>query len=135
MVPFMAHHTRAIVGDAFDDGYARKLEAAGPAVTFLRDGQPVAAGGLAILFPGVAEAWALIGAGVPALPLVRGFRRMLDLETTMLGLHRIQAHARADADLACRLLQHLGFAAEGLALAFGPDRSDHVLYGRVTPCS
>jgi hypothetical protein len=133
IIPFMPEHAIALAGTAIGAEYAAKLQAAGPAVTFLEDGAPVAVGGLAILFAGVAEAWCVIGEA-PALPLVRSLRRLLDLETAMLGLHRIQAHARADADGACRLLVHLGFAAEGLARAFGPDRSDHVLYGRVT-CS
>lgn len=80
----------------------------GPAPT------PIACAGLAELWPGTAEAWALTSHQVArhGLAFHRAARRMLPAMARRLGLTRIQATVLADFGPGIRWLEGLGFTRE-----------------------
>jgi RimJ/RimL family protein N-acetyltransferase len=47
-------------------------------------------------------------------------------------VRRIDATARADFPPAGRMLEMLGFEAEGLMKQYGPDGASHYIYARIT---
>lgn len=47
------------------------------------------------------------------------------------GMHRLEAHVRTDFYPGMRLMELLGFKSEGIAVSFGPDKSDHISYARI----
>ncbi len=99
----------------------RSLAARGPAFTAWIDtevaARPLACAGLALLWPGTAEAWALTSSLVERhpLPFHRTVRRMLPAMAGQLGLTRIQASVLADNTPGLRWLERLGFSRETLA--------------------
>jgi hypothetical protein len=92
------------------------------------DGRLLACGGFAPVHPGHFYAWAHLadGKGHGLVPITRHARAWLA------GGHyrRVTAYARADWVEACRWIDLLGFHAEGLLRAFGPDGEDYVVFGR-----
>lgn len=98
------------------------------------NGAVVGCGGFAYLCPGVCEAW-LVGSSLfrvhPRLVLEtckRNVQYMINL-----GVHRVQAHVRADNPAAARFIgRHMGFAYEGLCHAYGPDKATYLRFARWT---
>lgn len=100
------------------------------AVTFQRDGAPVACAGVTAVLPWVAEAWVL------AHPLGWRERGVVvamvqhDLLTWLATgpCHRVQATVRVDRRGICNLLRRLGFTDEGCLRRFDVDGTDHTMY-------
>lgn len=140
LVPLTTAHLDALIADPAPLARpwlaARRLALpAGPGFALLAaDGAVLAAGGLAPVFDGVAQAWAILS---PRAVAAHGravtrcaLRRLPDLAQTM-GLRRVQCvvdmrHARALA-----WAERLGFRREGRLRAYGPDGADHWMLGRV----
>lgn len=109
--------------------YNAALETAGPAYTGFVDGLPVAAAGIANLWPGRAEAWAVM---TPATrhhmtAITRAVRAFLDLAE----VRRIDCAVKADFEAGHRWARLLGFEQEGVMRAYGPDGCDYARYARV----
>ncbi|MBT5414233.1 MAG: GNAT family N-acetyltransferase [Rhodospirillaceae bacterium] len=92
----------------------------------------VAAGGLFVLRPGVAEAWLIRSVDLSAhrISTARWIRRGVEEGIARLRLHRVQAAVRKDDSKACRLAEWLGFVSEGVMRRHGPDGSDSILFAR-----
>jgi hypothetical protein len=105
----------------------------GPAFTLMSEDNPVCAGGIVPLWPGVAEAWMLISKYVNQYPLSvykSVSSVMLDIIEKM-ELFRVQTVIKEDDKTAIRWIERLGYTREGLLRQFGPDRQDYFIYGRV----
>ncbi len=116
-----ASDARTVAGLGLADGpdgllaLGRSLAGRGPAFTAAtKDGAIMACAGLALLWPGVAEAWALTSPLVEghALAFHRAVRRMLPAMIRQMGLVRVQATVLAGYALGARWLERLGFARE-----------------------
>ncbi|ODU28989.1 hypothetical protein [Sphingopyxis sp. SCN 67-31] len=82
----------------------------------------------------VGDAWATVlvalfaeDAGPWMLPIVRAVRGWLAEQPA----HRIAMDVREDFDAGHRFAKLLGFEAEGLMRAYGPNRENHMLYARI----
>jgi len=105
---------------------------AGPAFTLFKDDKVVAIGGVAKLWNGVGEAWALPGNGMKN-PLLfhKTILRMLDTIQEAEGFHRIQAIVFEDHPKGHKWVKALGFKSEGIMVAYGPNGENVVRYARV----
>lgn len=93
----------------------------------------IGCGGIMPLWPGVGQAWALIGR-VPrrCWPAATAFvRATLHTAMEVGGLHRIQASVRTGFAPGARWAERLGMDFEGTARAYDPARVDHDLYAMV----
>ena len=96
--------------------------------------QVVFAAGLWLLWPGVAEAWALFTPAVRELTwqVVKAIKKGLEDLTVGLKLHRIQAEVRAEFVPGQKLMRVLGFNQEGPPMRkYGPDGADYLRYVRI----
>jgi hypothetical protein len=105
----------------------------GPAYTLLTGDKPIICAGVAILGPGVGEAWALISKHLPDHPLsvYKGVKRVLEAIIDKQHLHRVQAVVKEDDQTSVRWIERLRFVREGILRQFGPDKTDYVIYGRI----
>jgi hypothetical protein len=99
------------------------------AITYEWQGKPVASAGLIRLWPGVAEAWTILGAIAKSHPLwiVRVFREQIRSQAIVMKLHRVQMHVRDDAFL-LKWGDVLGFTREGTLRRYTKDQQTmHIL--------
>lgn len=98
----------------------------------LKDGEPLAAAGAWLVWPGVAQVWAVMRDAAPeALAVVlRRLKRSLPEFCRLHELRRLQAMVCPSA-ANCKLAGYLGLAPEGTMRGYGMDGGDWLLYGRV----
>lgn len=101
----------------------------GLAWSLLDGDEVIACGGIVILWPGVGEAWTVMGEKVKDYPLAVAKALREGIERS--GLRRIQATVRIDDGKARKLIGLCGFKPEGILEGFGPDGADFVSYARV----
>jgi hypothetical protein len=140
IVPFEPWHLEALVlqpaqafvGAMLEPDYAVALAAAGEAYSGLEDGRVVGCCGLVPVHPGLANAWALLGACGPGrfLTIHRAVLRFLECQP----VRRIQTTVQSDFAAGHRWARALGFGAEARLEAWGPEGEDHHLYKRIMPC-
>jgi len=101
----------------------------GMAFTVLREGRPVAAGGLVEVQSHYATAWALVGsdAGPAMTAMTRAVRRVIAAR----AYERVDLTVRADFEAGQRWAWLLGFEKVATLRKWGPDRSDYTLYEKV----
>lgn len=111
---------------------ARLYHKYGPGFTGLVDGQPIAAGGLVIIWPGVATGWAFTSDAVQKyhVSFHRAFKKMLVDLARDLHLHRVQVEVPKTHHVSRRWVQKLGFKREGIMKQYGADKQDYVRYVR-----
>lgn len=102
-------------------------------VTLILDGKVAGVVGMAVAWPGVADAWTLLSKAACAHPmeLHHCVSKIIRSYTKMLGVVRLSAASRASNAQGQRWLKALGFKPEGLMRKYGPDGSDWYLYARV----
>ena len=111
--------------------YALIHEKHEPNMTFWVDGNPVAAGGLAIPFPGVAEAWIYLPKGSITAGVLLAIRHQLDEWIKEYELHRVQALTEYLWKASRRFLESLGMEYEGRLRKYIAG-IDFALYSRVS---
>lgn len=107
----------------------------GPALTCRNpDGRVACVVGGVCVWDGVARAWAITTPAMDFYPVryARLFQRLLKWFTQVYNVHRVEFTVRADFDRGMKLAEFLGFKKEGLLMAYGPDRSNYYLYGKVS---
>jgi hypothetical protein len=109
----------------------KALSLMGPCFTGIEGERIVGAAGLILLWPGVAQAWAVFSRSFPGLSahraIVKGFAGLID----SCRLHRIQAQVLASFEAGHEWVKRLGFEYEGPKKKYGPDRQDYVEYVRL----
>jgi RimJ/RimL family protein N-acetyltransferase len=136
IVPFDAGHVARISQDPLHQAIAADMARLGPGETLLEDGEPVAAAGLARLWPGVAEGWFLARPDLTPrqrLTVARTVARRLPEALQREGVQRFQASVRLGVERAAHLVEWLGLTPEGIMRAYGPDGADHIRYAWVRP--
>ena len=98
-----------------------KFRKAGPGYVMYINGKFIAAGGLVIMWPGVAELWQLPSNLVPKYRFVysRTCRRIVHELFLKYNLSRLQVHAPDDT-LHNRWAEFLGMSKEGVMQQYGP---------------
>jgi hypothetical protein len=101
----------------------RKYKESGPCMTLTMNGEPVAAGGFSLLWPGTAELWAVINEGCKPGVLL-ALKRNVEKCMSQYGLNCLCAMACSAWGKGCRFLEWLGFENEG-------DLSGWAIYARM----
>tara|TARA_R110000765_G_scaffold107257_5_gene198033 strand:+ start:201 stop:665 length:465 start_codon:yes stop_codon:yes gene_type:complete len=141
-IPFEPGHaadliSQADVGEAekkfLFGGHIHNLALLGHSVSVIRNGHLLGSGGIFPVWDGMGEAWVLPAANVKKNKkvFVKLIRENMERLSDEYGFRRIQATARADAPIAQRFLEFLGFEREGLLRAYGPDGANHVLFSKI----
>jgi hypothetical protein len=136
VAPFRATHVLHLTVDPLQLEIAEAMERGGPAVTLFEGGVPLAAGGLARVWAGVAEAWFLARPELTprqALAVARVAARELPRMAEGEGVRRLQATVRTGYARAAHFVEWLGLTPEGIMRAYGPDGADHIRYAWVRP--
>ncbi|MFK0377844.1 GNAT family acetyltransferase [Pandoraea sp. NPDC090278] len=97
--------------------------------TVLKDGKPVACGGVAEQWPGRAEAWTLLSDD--ALRTFRHVHRVAQGVIAEAPWNRIEMKVDARHDAGVRWAKRLGFECEGLMRKYTTDGRDIFLFARV----
>lgn len=102
------------------------------AVTFMRDGVPIAIFGGYLLFPGCLQVWGLVSEEIHKTPIAffKSAKLLLEYYIDTLKLRRVQINVRTDYPEGWRWAVALGFKSEGVMTKFGTDGSDHWLFAR-----
>lgn len=111
-------------------GHLRAAALHGQAWTALDGDRVLGVAGLGVHYPGRAEAWCMIGAGVPRTAWLAIHRAVLGVLAGA-EFRRVEATSRVGFEAAHRWLHLLGFDAEGPLRAYGPDGADHIRWARV----
>jgi hypothetical protein len=143
LVQFKKEHI-ALIGDPFHDRlslpelarnphYGLMLEKAGSGYTAFEGGQAVGACGILLLWPGVGQAWAYLGAAAKCHPTIvhRSVRRGLTLLMEQSGLRRVQTEVLTEDDAARAWIKRLGFAFEGHMPGYGVKGESYTRYAIV----
>lgn len=141
IIPFEPWHIVRLQPHAFlqPDPNANRLQIGqslkqmGPAFSGVYDGQIVAAGGVAIQWPGVGLAWVyaddcLRKFGKSAARHVQTYLKQIMSEE---NLHRVQAYVHADYSIGQRFITWLGFRCEGVAEAFDIEGNNWQVYAKI----
>lgn len=102
----------------------------GPGVVFYDDNDhPIAAVGIAMLWPGVGEVWVTPIDKLPLSKLLyicRNMENLLDEHVKIDSLHRLHSHVKANDNIARRFAKHFKFCPEALLEKFGPEGADYI---------
>ena len=103
-----------------------------PSFSLFYGGEFVAAGGIAILWPGVAEAWLIAGPLATQHPMFlhRTVIRLLPALARDSKIHRLQVQVRANFAKSHRWVERLGFEKEAVLRRYGIDGQDMTMYTR-----
>lgn len=140
VVPFKPEHVAALLAAPTQQNltpmmantaYLQALHS-GDSWTLIDGDRVIGSGGLVEVWPGLAQAWALISADagvIGMLNMTRATKRMLAVR-----MGRIEAYVAADFQAAHHWMRVLGFQREtpGVMRKWFPDGSGAVLYARVT---
>jgi hypothetical protein len=115
------------------DDYSVDLEkyaAHGDATTFLINGEPVAALGCVLDYPGVAMTWALISEGARGhgIALTKATKEVVEGWIELYGLHRLHCLVTPSKEEYVRWIEAIGFEKESLMKHVTPDKQDMFLY-------
>lgn len=110
------------------------LKSQGVAYTAVVDNEIVLSGGLFVLWPGVAEAWAVLGNFATQHPMWshRIVKRKLKALLADIYFHRVQMHVTASDEKANRWAEALGFYFEGCLRKYSPEGIDMNIYSLQT---
>ncbi len=144
LTPYSALHYKYL--NISDEGFLSAARAVSPeamleyqsaignAYTAMLYGKPVAVFGSAALWPGVEEAWSLLGddSRTYAKTLTKIAVQFIDFRVISADLHRVQMTVRCDDMRAVRWAKDaLGFKIEGMMERYGTDGSDFYMMSRV----
>lgn len=135
IIPFRAKHLleidSAITAEMFALG--KMAEHCGSAYTAVVCGDPIGSAGIAIVQPGIGEAWSLLNPVFKRFPvsLHKAASRLIPEVMERHKLRRVQATIDPGDAMAIRWAERLGFEREGLMRQFGADGADLFLYAKV----
>lgn len=103
-----------------------------PGWVLIKDGHPIAAGGIWDMWPGVGEAWVAATDLAKSYPmaLARGVRKTLDFVETSKKYHRLQMTVDASPEL-LRWATWLGFVFEGRLRQYLSNKQDRYLFAKI----
>jgi len=101
--------------------------------TLFKDETPIAAWGIYVYWPGVAEIWLSLSKGFyqSKLSCLRIFKRCLEDLMMVHGLHRIHTLISEELPVNQRFCEFFGFMPEGVQRKYGPWADNYIMYARV----
>lgn len=112
---------------------AKLQKSLGPAFTGFWNGRAVAAAGLNIVWPRVAEGWAYTSELVRRHPCFfhRSIKRELERLITAHNLHRVQVHIPRSHSVSQEWIMRLGFEFESELPKYGQDGETYFCFAKV----
>ena len=113
--------------------WAKINKEGGPAYSAYYEDILLACAGIRIMWDGVGEAWAIFAAEIVNFKREAYAYTAGEIDTIFkdYNLHRVQAHADQEFDLAGKFLENLGFKQECLMEKFQPNGNNSYLYSLV----
>lgn len=113
---------------------ARGFAASGPCWTGFFNSTPVVCAGFVILWPGVAEGWAMTSDWCRDHPVIfhKAATRQINNMVHSHSLWRLQLAIPVSHRVSCAWAKRMGFVLEGVMLKYGPDQADYFRYVRLT---
>ena len=106
------------------------LKSKGPCLTLMNP-DPIACGGLGMLFSHSAEAWLRLSQGARGPHVAREIRKQVNTWINDLQLVRLQATGPVEWKDLCRWWEWLGMQYEGTLRQYGPNGDDYFMYAWV----
>tara|TARA_R100001530_G_scaffold132185_1_gene104372 strand:- start:2379 stop:2828 length:450 start_codon:yes stop_codon:yes gene_type:complete len=105
----------------------------GNAYTLFIDKKPVVAGGIILLWKGVAEGWVMANQNIYNVKLLacREIKKRTDELCKKNKIKRLQTTVKYDFKTGIRFASWLGLKPEGLMKSYGPDESDYLRMARI----
>ena len=105
----------------------------GNAYTLFVKDKPIVAGGIFILWQGVAEGWVLANRNIYDVKFLaaKEIKKRTDLLCKKNKINRLQTSVKADFKTGVRFARWLGLETEGLMKKYGPDGSDYLRMAKI----
>jgi len=105
----------------------------GDAYTLFINKKPVVAGGIFILWQGVAEGWVLANQNIYDVKFLaaKEIKKRTDLLCKKNKINRLQTSVKAEFKTGIRFANWLGLETEGLMKKYGPDGSDYLRMAKI----
>lgn len=102
--------------------------------TIFNENTPIAIVGCNHVWDGFYQAWGVLSESVTKVPIsfTKEVKRLVDIHFKELKLHRMTMEVRADFCAGLRWPRAFGFSSEGVMRQWGPDKSDYVLFSRIS---
>ena len=105
----------------------------GNAYTLFVNDKPIVAGGIFILWKGVAEGWVLANRNIYDVKFLaaKEIKKRTDLLCKKKKIKRLQTSVKAEFTTGVRFANWLGLKTEGLMKKYGPDGSDYLRMAKI----
>jgi len=105
----------------------------GNAYTLFVDDKPIVAGGILILWKGVAEGWVMANQNIYELKFLaaKEIKKRTDVLCEKNKVKRLQTSVKAEFATGVRFAEWLGLRTEGLMKHYGPDGSDYLRMAKI----
>ena len=105
----------------------------GNAYTLFVDKKPIVAGGIIILWKGVAEGWVMANQNIYQVKVLaaKEIKKRTDELCKKNKIKRLQTTVKYDFKMGIRFASWLGLKPEGLMKFYGPDESDYLRMARI----
>ena len=135
VIPFRAKHLAEIEPGVTEAMImlGQLAECSGSAYTAVLCGDPIGAAGIAVVKPGVGEAWSLLSPMIKRFPVAlhKAVKTRIPEIMARHGLRRVHMTVDPWDVAAIRWAECLGFEREGLMRRFGDNGADMFLFARV----
>ena len=105
----------------------------GNAYTLFVDNKPIVAGGIIILWKGVAEGWVMASQNIFDVKFLaaKTITSMMINHCKKNKIKRLQTSVKANFKTGVRFANWLGLSSEGLMKRYGPDGSDYIRMAKI----
>ena len=105
----------------------------GNAYTLFVNDKPIVAGGIFILWKGVAEGWVLANRNIYDVKFLaaKEIKKRTDVLCEKNKINRLQTSVKANFKTGVRFANWLGLETEGLMKKYGPDGSDYLRMAKI----
>ena len=105
----------------------------GNAYTLFIDNKPIVAGGIIVIWKGVAEGWVMANQNIYDVKLLacKEIKNRTDLLCEKNKIKRLQTSVKASFTTGVRFASWLGLKKEGLMKNYGPDGSDYLRMAKI----
>jgi len=105
----------------------------GNAYTLFIDNKPIVAGGIIVIWKGVAEGWVMANQNIYDVKLLacKEIKKRTDLLCEKNKIKRLQTSVKASFTTGVRFASWLGLKKEGLMKNYGPDGSDYLRMAKI----
>ena len=105
----------------------------GNAYTLFVDKKPIVAGGIVVIWKGVAEGWVMANQNIYDIKFLaaKEIKKRTDILCKKNKIKRLQTSVKANFKTGVRFANWLGLSSEGLMKRYGPDGSDYIRMAKI----